>query len=200
METIEEWRGIRRLMCAEVITDTADEFTCGTPFQLAGVAEISRKTEASSETKYYDNGPAIVIEATGSDEVTITCSALSFENEAKITGQKYNSDKGMFVEGQRKAKYFAIGYIAEKTTGEEVFVWRLKGKFNIPDKTHVTKDNGTGSNGMQLIYTGIETNHRFADTGEPGKAVHLETKKNPIAEEDFFGEVQTPDTIQEPAP
>ena len=134
----------------------------------------------------------------GSDEISVNVSALGAENEAKITGQTYDPDKGMFVEGQRKVKYYALGCITEKTSGEEVFVWRLKGKFNVPDSTHVTKYNGMGANGQQLVYTGIETTHRFAETGEPGKAVRVETKKNPIAEDDFFSEVQTPDTIQAP--
>ena len=141
MPDIQEYRGIRGLVAAEVTTDDSEKFETDAPFAVAGVAELSRTTESSSESHYYDNAPAGVIDSTGADEVTISASAIPFEVLAKITGQYYDEATGMFVEGERESKYFAIGYITEKTDGTEVFVWRLKGKFNIPDSTHATKDD-----------------------------------------------------------
>jgi phi13 family phage major tail protein len=197
MADIQEYRGIRGLVCAEVTTDTTEAFECGAPFAVAGVAELSRTTETTSEPHYYDNVPAIVIESTGSDEVTITASAVPFDVLAKITGQTYDAEKGMFVEGERESKYFAIGYITEKTDGTEIFVWRMKGKFNIPDSTHATKDDGAEANGQELTFTGINTTHRFTAIGnKTAKAVNVDTSVNPVVEADFFGEVQTPDTVQ----
>lgn len=197
MADVQEYRGIRGLVCAEVIKDDTESFECGTPLAIAGVAELSRTTETTSEPHYYDNVPAIVIESTGSDEVTITASAIPFDVLAQITGQSYAPETGMFVEGERKSKYFAIGYITEKTDGTEIFVWRLKGKFNIPDSTHATKDDGAEANGQELTFTGINTTHRFAVIGnKTAKAVNVDTSVNPVVETDFFGTVQTPDTVQ----
>lgn len=194
---IQEYRGISGLLAAEVITDTAEAFECGTPFPLAGVAELSRTTETTNESHFYDNVPAIVIESTGADEVTITGSAIPFDALAKITGQTYDEEKGMFVEGERQSKYFAIGYITETTDGNEIFVWRLKGKFNIPDSTHATKDNGAEANGQELVYTGINTIHKFTAIGnKTAKAVNIDTSVNPVAEAEFFASVQTPDTVE----
>lgn len=193
---INEYRGIRGLVAAEVTTDNGTTFTCGTPFEICGVAELSRTTETSSEAHYYDNVPAIVIDSTGSDEITITGSAIPFDALAKITGQIYDADKGMFVEGEREAKYFAIGYITEKTDGTEVYVWRLKGKFNIPDSTHSTKNDGTDANGQELTYTGINTTHKFTATSKTAKAVNVDTSVNTsVVEATFFASVQTPDTV-----
>lgn len=194
---IQEYRGIRGLVGAEVTTDSTESFECGTPFPIVGVAELSRTTETTNESHYYDNVPAIVIESTGADEVTITGSAIPFDVLAKITGQTYDEEKGMFVEGERQSKYFAIGYITEKTDGTEIFVWRLKGKFNIPDSTHVTKDDGADANGQEIVFTGINTTHKFAAIGnKTAKAVNIDTGVNPVVEADFFAEVQTPDTVQ----
>lgn len=194
---IQEYRGIKGLLAAEVINDTAEAFECGTPFQLAGVAELSRTTETTNESHYYDNVPAIVIESTGADEVTIAASAIPFDALAKVTGQTYDEEKGMFVEGERQSKYFAIGYITETTDGTEIFVWRLKGKFNIPDSTHATKDDGAEANGQELVYTGINTIHKFAAIGnKTAKAVNVDTSVNPVAETEFFTSVQTPDTVE----
>lgn len=193
----QEYRGIRGLVAAEVVTDDEEKFECGTPFAVAGVAELSRTTETSNESHYYDNVPAVVIDSTGADEVTITASAIPFEALAKLTGQVYDAAKGMFVEGERQAKYFAIGYITEKTDGTEVFVWRLKGKFNIPDSTHATKDDGAEANGQELVFTGINTAHKFTALGnKTAKAVNVDTSVNTgVTESNFFETVQTPDTV-----
>ena len=195
MSDIQEYRGIRGLVCAEVTTDTLEKFETGTPFAVAGVAELSRTTETTSEPHYYDNIPAVVIGSTGSDEVTITASAVPFDVLSKITGQLYDEALGMFVEGERDSKYFAIGYITEKTDGTEIFVWRLKGKFNIPDSTHATKDDGAEANGQELVFTGINTTHRFNKIGKTAKAVNVDTSVNKVVEADFFKTVQTPDTV-----
>lgn len=192
----QEYRGIRGLVAAEVTSDDGEKFECGTPFEVMGVAELSRTTETSSETHYYDNVPAIVIDSTGSDEVTITGSVVPFDVLAKITGQTYDETKGMFVEGERVTKYFALGYITEKDDGTEVFVWRLKGKFNIPDSNHKTKDDGTDGEGQELTYTGINTNHKFTATAKTAKAINVDTSVNTVVTEtEFFQKVQTPDTV-----
>jgi len=195
MSDIQEYRGIRGLVAAEVTEDSLEKFETGTPFPVAGVAELSRTTETTSEPHYYDNIPAVVIDSTGSDEVTITASAVPFDVLAKITGQLYDDTLGMFVEGERESKYFAIGYITEKTNGTEIFVWRLKGKFNIPDSTHATKDDGAEANGQELTFTGINTTHRFNKTKKTAKAVNVDTSVNKVVEADFFKSVQTPDTV-----
>lgn len=196
-----EYRGIRGLVAAELLTDNAEEITYSTPFEVAGVAELGRTTETSSEAHYYDNVPAIVIDSTGPDEVTITGSGVPFDVLSKITGQVYDAAKGMFVEGERESKYFAIGYITKRTDGTEIFVWRLKGKFNIPDSNHVTEDDGTDGKGQELTFTGINTTHKFeltvgsATKKKTVKAVNVDTSVNAVNEADFFKSVQTPATI-----
>ena len=198
MSEVKEYRGIRGLVAAKVLTDNAEEFSCDTPFPVAGVAELSRTTETSSEPHYYDNVPAVVISSTGADEVTISASAIDFDVLAKLTGQIYDEETGMFVEGERSNDYFAIGYITEKTDGTEIFVWRLKGQFSIPDSTHATKDDGTDANGQELVYSGINTSHKFtALSNKTAKAVNVDTSVNTTVKEDtFFTTVQTPDTIK----
>ena len=195
--SIQEYRGIRGLVAAEVTADDAENYTTGDPFAIAGVAELSRTTESASESHFYDNNPAVVIDSTGADEVTISASAIPFDALAKITGQFYDEAKGLFVEGERENKYFAIGYITKRTDGTEIFVWRLKGKFNIPDSTHATENDGSDANGQEIVFTGINTTHKFTINGEKktAKAVNVDTNVNAVEEETFFATVQTPDTV-----
>lgn len=194
---ITEYRGVEGLVYAKVTQDDAEGFATGAVKSLAGVAEISRTTESSSEAHYYDNLPAVVINATGSDEVTINASAIPFDVLADITGQEYDEAIGMFVEQERDPGYYAIGYQTKKTDGTIIYVWRLKGTFSIPDTTNVTEDDGTDANGQELTYTGISTTHKFTKTGKSAKAINVDTSVNEsVTAETFFETVQTPDTVQ----
>ena len=192
---IVDWRGIRGLVAAEVLTDGADGITFGEPFALCGTSTLSKTTESSSAKKYYDNIPAIVIQAVGGDEVAIEGSAIPEDVLAKIMGEYYDEATGMYVEGEPVTKYFAIGYITKKTDGTEIYVWRLKGTFSYPEVEHATEDDGTDSTGNTITYTGVNTQHKFEKTGKTAKAINVAAAKYSAGEEAFFAEVQTPDTV-----
>lgn len=195
MAEIFEYRGVEGLVYAEVTADDDESYTTGTVKQLAGVAEIGRTTETSSEPHYYDNVPAVVVSSTGSDEVTCTVSAIPLEVLAEITGQQYDSNLGVLIEGERETKYFALGYKAKKTNGKEVYVWRYKGQFSIPDSTHATEDDGTDANGQEITYTGISTTHKFTKTGKRAKAMNVDLEADKANVSIFFDTVTTPDTL-----
>lgn len=191
-----EYRGIRDLVAAEVITDTLETFECGEVFSLAWTSELTRETENSSEAHYYDNVPASVIDSTGADTVNVATSAIPFDVYAKITGQLFDDEVGMLVEGERESKYYAIGYVTKDTSGEEVYVWRLKGKFGLPSETHGTENEGTDASGQSLTFTGVNTVHRFKKRGKSERAVNVYKSKCPMDEATFFSTVQTPDTVK----
>jgi phi13 family phage major tail protein len=196
MAEIWEWRGVEGLVAAEVIKDDKESFECGEVFDIAGVAELSRTTENSSETKYYDNVPALVIDSVGADTVTCSVSGIDLDVLAKITGQHYDEELGVLVEGEREAKYFALGYRTKKTNGAEVLVWRFKGKFSMVDSTHSTQTAGTEANGQEVVYTGISTTHKFAKTGRPAKAINVDVALEKVDVSNFFDSVTTIDTLQ----
>ena len=139
--------------------------------------------------------PAVVIESTGSDEVTASVSAIPLDVLADITGQVYEQATDMFVEGPRENKYFALGYKTKKTDGTEIYVWRLKGTFSIPESTHATEDDGTDANGQEITFTGISTTHKFTKTGKGAKAVNVAADGKADVST-FFDTVQTPDSIK----
>ena len=93
-ERVYEYRGVRGLVCAEVIKDDADGIEFGEVFPIAGLAEIGKETENSSEPHYYDNAPKVVIGSIGADTITCSVSAIPLKTYAKITGQKYLDDLG----------------------------------------------------------------------------------------------------------
>ena len=105
-------------------------------------------------------------------------------------------------EGERAQKYFAIGYITEKTSGDPVYVWRLKGTFNTPDEDSATKNNGTDAKGQELVFTGINTTHKFEkcvdENGKThgAKSVVVDVAKDLADVSDFFDAVTTPDSLK----
>lgn len=204
MDEITEYRGVEDLVTAEVLTDNNNEeegYTTGEVFDIAGVAEISKSTSSSNESHYYNNMPAVVVSSTGADEVTLSVSAIPLDILAKITGQKYDELTGALIEGERETKYFAIGYKTKKTNGDYVYVWRLKGTFNIPESTHATENDGTDANGQELTYTGINTTHKFTKVTDKNgnkkgaKAINVDVAKGLADVSTFFDEVVTPDTL-----
>ena len=191
-----EYRGVSNAVYAEVTKDDATEITFGTVKDFTGVSEIGKTTDSSNETHYYDNLPAIIIDSVGSDEISVNASGIPFDVLAEVTGQYYDATNGLLVEQEGVQKYFAFGYITDKTDGTKVLVWRLKGKFSIPGVTSATKDDGTDANGQELTFTGISTTHKFTATSKPAKAVNIDTSVNQtMSESAFFAAVQTPDTV-----
>ena len=196
LQEILEYRGVEGLVAAEVLTDDDNSgYTTGPVFAIAGVAEISRTTDSTNEAHYYDNMPAVVVSSTAADEVTISVSAIPFDVLAEITGQVYDETLGAFIEGPRDVKYFALGYKTKKTNGDEIYVWRYKGNFNIPDQTNTTENDGTDANGQEIVFTGISTTHKFSKTGKGAKAMNINTALELADVSAFFDTVTTPDDI-----
>lgn len=200
---VDEFRGTDSLVYAEVLTDNNEDgegYTTGDVAVLAPVAEISKTVETASDTKYYDNKPALVINSEGADTITLTVPALDLKTLAAITGKGYNTTNGAFTDGERMPKYFALGYRLRLTDGTYRYVWRYKGTFGVPDETSQTENAGTDSNNQQLTYTGIMTMHQFANSlpnPNMGQKALVVDERDGLADlDDFFDEVTTCDTLQ----
>lgn len=195
MPQIYEYRGVEGLVAAPVIEDSTANFITGTVIELAGVSEVGKATDSTNESHYYDNKPAIVITSEGADTITVNTSAIPLDVLADITGQFYDADSGMFVEQESTPQYWALGYQTKDTNGNVYFVWRLKGRFNKPDQTNATENDGTDANGQEITYTGVSTIHKFSKTGKSGKAITVKAAVLSLTAASFFSTVQTPDTV-----
>lgn len=202
MEYVDEFRGTDDLYYAEVTEDSAENYTTGAVAKLAPVAEIGKTVETASETKYYDNKPAITINSEGADTITLTVPALDLTTLADITGKQIDSATGAFLDGERHPKYFALGYRLGLTDGTYRYVWRYKGSFGIPDESAATINASTDSSNQTLTYTGISTIHKFTKAvdahGNPKaqKALVVDERDGKADLSTFFDAVTTCDTLQ----
>ena len=97
-KTIFEYRGVQDAVYAKVLKDDSTGLVFDEVKEFAGVSEIARTTESSSEAHYYDNIPAVIIDSTGADTVTINASAIPLSILADITGQFYDPEnRNVFV-------------------------------------------------------------------------------------------------------
>lgn len=193
-----EWRGIRDLVYAELLTDNETELTYGEVKALSPIATLTRATENASEPHYYDDVPLIVVSSVGADTVTCSVAGIPLTVLAELTGQGYDEDLGVLIEGERTNKYFAIGYKAQKNNGEDVYVWRYKTQASIPDSSHNTKTAGTEANGQEIVFTGINTTHKFTKTGKSAKAINVDVALGKADVSNFFDTVATVDSLQVP--
>lgn len=191
----DDFRGVDNLVFALVTKDDADGYTTGAVQDLIPVAEISKSTEASSASKYYDNIPALVINSEGADEISITGAGIPLDVLAAITGKEIDATSGAFIDGPGVPPYVAIGYKYGLTSGDTVIYWRLKGKFSIPEVSSATEDDGTDSSGQELTYTGVNTNHKFTSNGKTAKGVVIDSRFSNFTETNVFAQVCTPDNL-----
>ena len=197
-----EYRGVRKLVVAE-ITDNGT-YVGGTWQELSGVQAIARASTESSETHYYDNKAAIVIDAEGSDEITLTVSLLANKTRALIEGTSYEEGNDMIVGTPKNKKYFALGYIGGKTDGTEEVNIFYKGKFSGGNETINTKNDGTEATNIEYTFTAVHTSSNIYG-GKSAKSVKLPLTEN-VTEDDVFGtfaegvsttKVLTPDELKE---
>lgn len=190
-----EFRGVDDLYVAEVITDTAEEYVTGEPELLSDFAEISKTVASGSATKYYNNKAKITIKSEGADEITVAVPALALPTLAKVTGKTYDEATGVYIDGERSNKQYALGYRMKKTDGTWRYVWRLKGDFsNIPDEAAATENDGTDSLGQSIVYSGLYTNHKFT---KGGAAKGVTADSDGVTDvSKWFETVQTPDTVK----
>ena len=201
-----EYRGVRGLVVAEVESDDSAGYVARHWELLSGVQSVAVAKNESSETHYYDNKAAIVIDAEGADELTLVVSILANKTRAKIDGVGYDEAKDMIINTPKKRKYFALGYIGEKTDGTEEFNILYKGKFSGGAETHNTKDDGTEATNVEYTFTAIHTAARIyttADGTQSAKSIKIPASAI-VTEERVFGtftdgvsavEVLTPDAI-----
>lgn len=193
-----EFRGCDNVVVAEVTKDDNTGYTVGNVVPLAPVAEVSKTTENSSETHYYDNVGAIVIRTEGSDEITLTVPALELGQLATITGKSIDPATGAYVDDEGTEKYYALGYRLKLTDGTYRYVWRLKGAFsNIPDETSTTESDSVDTNNQSVVYTGNKTLYSFEAGNIKGraKAVVIDERDGLADVSGFFNQVVTPDNV-----
>lgn len=160
----QEYRGVSCLVLAEVEKDDTTGYTAKTWQELSGVQSVSLSKNESSESHYYDNAARIVIDSEGADELTLVVSILANKTRALIDGVEYDETTDMIINTPKNRKYFALGYIGEKTDGTREFNIFYKGKFSGGAESYNTKDDGTEATNVEYTFTAVHTTAKINGT------------------------------------
>lgn len=197
-----EYRGCRKLVYAEVKTDTAEGMTFGEVKPLAPVQQIQREVSRSSATTYYDNVAANTTTSEGAEVNNFVIAVPSDEVLADIEGKYYDPATKIYSDSPIADKMYAVGYVLGEKGDEENedFCWKLKGSFQIQGTEHNTEDDGTDTTNITLGYTSVYPVANFAHGGKDGKGgkskgVRIKKNDGVMTEELFFAKVQTVDDV-----
>lgn len=192
-------RGLSNVYAAEVTKDDAESYTTGTPFHLIPAGEMSRSVENDKTNVYFDNAVFYQSGMEGATEITITGAALRPADVANLLGKTVDATTGAILDtGEYTEKYFAIGAETENTDGTKELFWFLKGTFAAPEQTDKTKDESTDTNGMELVFSAIQTQHLFEVGGEKKhmKRVVIDTETTELVDGASWTEqVVTPENL-----
>ena len=194
----EEYAGIRNLVIAE-LTETVGQDgtvteTYGAVQPLSGVQALSGEVNEASETHYYDDISAIVVDSEGDDVYTLTVSIPSKKTRALIEGLTYDNTTGALIGSKKNKKYFALGFIAGKLNGKDEYNWIYKGKFSGGSKTHNTLTDSVEATNMEYTYTSIHSATKYS---KGGNVKYLSVDDDGTADlSTFFTTVTTPDTLE----
>ena len=197
-----EYRGCRKLVYAEVLTDTEEGMTFGEVKTLAPVQQIQREVSRSSATTYYDNTAANTTTAEGAEVNNFVIAVPTDDVMADIEGKYYDPDKKIYSDSPISDKYFAVGYVLGEKGDEEneQFVWKNKGTFQIQSTEHNTENDGTDTTNITVGFTSVYPVATFTHGGKNGqggksKGVRIKKNDNVMTEAAFFAKVQTVDDV-----
>lgn len=192
-------RGLKNIYAAEILTDNGEEYTTGTPFHLIPAGEMTRTANSEKNDIFYDDTVFATVGKEEATEVTITGAALRPDALARINNKDIDVTTGAVVDsGEFKPKYFALGGEAENLDGTTELFWFAKGTFAIPEQSDKTKDDTTDTNGMQLTFSAISTQHIFPLKNAVCKRVVIDTSITEVKEnKSWTAQVVTPDNLSE---
>lgn len=195
-------RGLKNIFAAEVLTDdneTSSGLTYGTPFHLIPAGEMSRSADNEKTDIYYDDTVFETVGKEGATEITIIGAALRPDALAKINNKYVDPTTGAVLDtGEFEPKYFALGGESENTDGTSELFWFMKGTFSIPEQSDKTKDDSTDTNGMELTFSAVQTQHLFTVNGKekPMKRVVIDTSITEVkSTKSWTEQVVTPENL-----
>lgn len=197
-------RGLKNVYAAEILNDDNETgeghgFVTGTPFHLIPAGEMSRSVDSEKKDVFFDDTVFATAGKEGATVIQITGAALRPAALARINNKDVDDATGAVIDsGQFEPKYFAVGGESENLDGTSEFFWFMKGTFNIPEQNDKTKDDSTDTNGMQLVFSAVSTQHIFTNKNKVCKRVVIDTNETAVKSgEDWTAQVVTPDNLSD---
>lgn len=133
--------GLKDLYIATLKTDVATgtpATTYDTPIKLERAISAKITPKINTESVYSDDCLEETLSSFDSIDVEIGVNQLSIESRALLQG--ITQHNGEIAEGSEDiAPYLALGFKSLKSNGKYMYVWLLKGKFELAEDEYDTK-------------------------------------------------------------
>lgn len=138
-----------------IIADDSAATTYGEAVRVPNVTQCNINTNASVETFFADDGPAVVYSQIGKIEVTINVADLEPKDYAFLIGATHENGVVEY-DTTASAPDVAISFRAQKANGKYRYMTVLKGKFSVPNANHETKADTVNFQPQEIMFKGVQ--------------------------------------------
>ena len=132
--------GLSDLHYSLLTSDTVSSVTYEAPVSIPGIIMANINPNSSSGVLYKDDGPGETYSSMGEVTVEIEVSDIPLEVQAVLLGHTITS--GILKRKSTDVSpYIALGFKSLKSNGSYRYVWLYKGKFQLPEINHQTKND-----------------------------------------------------------
>ena len=131
--------GLNNLYMAPITGVDTPEEAYGTPEQLAKAISVKLSINTETATLYADDAAAEVETSFVDGDIEIDADNLTPEMEAKLLGQKQDTDKVLYDDESDIASYVALGFQAKMPKGNYKYTWLYRVKFARVEEEYNTK-------------------------------------------------------------
>lgn len=183
-----DYRGLRGLVAAEILTDNGTEFVTDKWHELEGAVSCSIEGEESTASVYRDDLAVRSISTEGPDTATVNMDVLANKVRAWLEGRSYVESSDMYVKTPKKAKKFVFAFIGGLSDGSEEVVIMYNTTVTGGNQERNTKDDGTDVTTVEYTFTGVYTQTKFQINGEsqPVKSLTIPLSST-VTEASLFG-------------
>ena len=132
--------GLSNLHYALLTSDTVSGVTYEAPVLISGAITANINPNSSSGVLWSDDAPSEVFSQMGQVDVEIEVKDLPLEVQAVLLGHTITG--GILKRKSTDVSpYIALGFKSLKSNGSYRYVWLYKGKFQLPEINHQTKND-----------------------------------------------------------
>lgn len=135
--------GLQDIYYAKLLKDDTTGVEYATPKLLALAISANVTPTVNSATLFANDGPVLTANALGEITVEIGVPDITPEDYAELLGATLNTDGVLIDNADDQAPEVALGYKRTMSDGSFVYVWLLKGKFQLPTDEATTKQGET---------------------------------------------------------
>lgn len=172
--------GLQDIYYAKLIKDDETGVEYDTPKKMLPAITANVTPTVNSATLNGNDGPIVTANALGPITVEIGVAAIPLETQADLLGSTITADGLLIDNGDDQAPEVALGYRRSMSDGSFVYVWLLKGKFQLPTEEAQTKQDEISFQTPTITATFLKRlydgNWRFrADSNNTASAARIAT-------------------------